>query len=447
MKDGSSGNVSADQYHHYKEDVLMMAEMGLDAYRFSISWSRLIPDGRGAINPKGLEYYNKLINELVKHDIEPHVTLFHFDTPAALEIAYSSWLHPNIIGDFGAYSEVCFREFGDRVKHWTTFNEVNVMPQFSYDTGAWPPQRCSYPFGNCTAGNSTVEPYVVGYHMLLAHAEAVRLYQNKYQRAQKGYIGISYYVPWFEPFSNSSEDVAAAQRGLDFQIGWLLDPLVFGDYPSTVKKIVGSRLPLFSSQQSAMLNQSFDFIGVIHYTTFYAKDSQQQGAEPRDFQADMGIEALVERNGVPIGEITDAGYAVVPRGMYAVLEYIKERYHNPSVFIYENGYAKSRNSLLPLRKALDDSPRIQYLSDYVESVLSAIRNGSNTRGYFVWSLLDEFEFFYGYSVCYGIIHVDFKDEKRPRHPKLSAEWYSTFLMTQKGLPRQLESPCTSVAIQ
>ncbi|EHA8589894.1 putative Beta-glucosidase 21 [Cocos nucifera] len=182
MPDKSTGDVASDGYHKYEEDVKLMTETGLEAYRFSISWSRLLPNGRGALNPKGLDFYNNLINDLLKHGIQPHVTLYHLDLPQVLEDEYGGWLSPKIADDFTAYAEVCFREFGDRVSHWTTITEPNVMAIASYDTGTFPPGRCSYPFGiNCTAGNSTTEPYIAVHNVLLAHASAVKLYRTKYQ--------------------------------------------------------------------------------------------------------------------------------------------------------------------------------------------------------------------------------------------------------------------------
>ncbi|KAH9311040.1 hypothetical protein KI387_026075, partial [Taxus chinensis] len=209
-------------------------------------------DGNGAINPKGLEYYNNLINELVLHGIEPHVTLYHFDLPQSLEDAYGRWIHPQIIEDFRAFAEVCFREFGDRVKYWTTFNEPNAFPSLSYDRGWWPPQRCSYPFGlhNCSAGDSTVEPYIVAHHILLSHSETVKFYREKFQ---------------------------------------VFRSLFFGDYPSSMKKIAGSRLPTFTKQQSEMLKGSFDIIGVNHYSSNYIYDSSNDWVTAeRDYLRDIG---------------------------------------------------------------------------------------------------------------------------------------------------------------
>lgn len=424
----STGDVAADQYHHYKEDVALMSEMGLDAYRFSISWSRLIPDGRGVVNPKGVEYYNNLINELILHGVEPHITLYHFDLPQSLENAYDGWLNPQIVKDFKAYAEVCFREFGDRVKYWTTFNEANAFPILGYDLGVWPPQRCSYPFGNCSAGNSTVEPYIVGQRVLLSHAATVELYREKFQSKQKGSIGISIYAPWYVPMTNSSEDSAATQRILDFLYGWIIEPVIYGDYPSSMKKIVGSRLPSFTKQESEKLRGSFDFIGLMHYTTGYGSDAPSyRDLTPRDFVEDMLATASEYRNGIPIGELAPTGLPIVPWGMQAILEYFKGHYANPPLIIYENGYGRSNNESLPLADALNDKPRAAYLHDYLQSLLAAVRNGSNARAYFVWSFVDTFEFLYGYTIRYGLYYVDFKHRDLKRYPNLSVRWYTHFL--------------------
>ncbi|KAF9606159.1 hypothetical protein IFM89_023252 [Coptis chinensis] len=236
-KSMGNGDIACDEYHKYKDDVRLMVDTGLDAYRFSISWSRLIPNGRGPVNPKGLQYYNNLINELVRHGIKPHVTLFHHDLPQALENEYGGWLSRKIVDDFMAYANVCFREFGDRVSHWTTVNEVNVLVLGGYDLGFSPPMRCSSPFGfDCTSGNSTSEPYTVAHNCLLAHASAVRLYKTKYQAKHHGFIGLNLFSYWLIPLTNTTEDITATQRANDFYVGWFINPLVFGDYPDVVKR-------------------------------------------------------------------------------------------------------------------------------------------------------------------------------------------------------------------
>ncbi|KAJ4793417.1 beta glucosidase 11 [Rhynchospora pubera] len=250
----STGDVAADGNHKYKEDVKLMADMGLEAYRFSISWSRLIFVETGEINPKGVEYYNNLINELLNQGIQVHVMLYQLDLPQSLEDKYHGWLSPKIIDDFTAYADVCFREFGDRVKYWTTMAQPNILSIAGYDQGSWPPSHCSNPFGviHCTIGNSAVEPYIVMHNLLLAHASVYNLYHTKYYELQKGKVGINVYTLGLRPFSDSAADEKAVRRFRDFFIGWILDPLAFGEYPSIMKKIVGSRLPSFTKGQSKM---------------------------------------------------------------------------------------------------------------------------------------------------------------------------------------------------
>ncbi|XP_020108101.1 beta-glucosidase 22-like isoform X1 [Ananas comosus] len=422
MPDNSTGDVASDGYHKYKEDVKLMAETGLEAYRFSISWSRLIPNGRGDVNPKGVEYYNNVIDELVKHGIEPHVSLYHLDLPQILEDEYGGWLSPKIVDDFTAYADVCFKEFGDRVRHWTTLVEPNVIGMACYDTGIWPPNRCSYPFGllNCSIGDSTVEPYIAVHNLLLAHASAVELYRTKYQAVQNGLIGVNVYTFWCYPFSNSTADKEATKRTIDFNVGWILNPLVFGDYPKVMKTNAGSRIPSFTKAQSKKLQGSFDFIGINHYTSVFVVDtSNGTGEGPRDFMADMFSALTVSRNATP-GQFDPNKRIVDPDGLQHMLEYFKDVYGNPPVYIQENGYGYKNETL-------HDTPRIDFLSSFMKSTLNAIRNGANVRGYFVWSFIDVFEFLSGYEAPCGLYHVDFQDEDRKRRPKLSAKWYSDFL--------------------
>ncbi|WRX10714.1 Glycoside hydrolase family 1 - like 4 [Theobroma cacao] len=441
---GATGDVAVDQYHKYKEDVKLMAEMGLDAYRFSISWSRLIPNGRGPLNPKGVQYYNNLISELISHGwrkiseissvtlnnacqtileysftlikpisldytgIQPHVTLNNADLPQALEDEK----------DFTAYANVCFREFGDRVSYWTTVNEPNVFAIGGYDQGVIPPRHCSSPFGvNCTRGDSSTEPYTVVHNILLAHASAARLYKRKYQEKQNGFIGISIYTLGAIPNTNSTEDAMAAQRINDFYIGWIANPLVFGDYPDTMKEIVGSRIPTFTNHESELVRGSFDFLGVIHYTTCYVEDDPGSLVlKQRDFNIDVAAKI---KNMEDI--FLDSEYPILPWGLQVVLEYIKQVYGNPPLYILENGQRTQRNS------TLEDTSRVEYLQAYIGSVLDAVRNGSDTRGYFSWSFLDVLEILDGYRSGFGFYYVDLDDPDLKRQPKLSAYWYSHFL--------------------
>uniref|UniRef100_A0A0D9ZY66 Uncharacterized protein n=1 Tax=Oryza glumipatula TaxID=40148 RepID=A0A0D9ZY66_9ORYZ len=396
---GETGDVACDGYHKYKEDVMLMSETGLEAYRFTISWSRLIPSGRGAVNPKGLQFYNSMINELVKAGIQIHAVLYHIDLPQSLQDEYGGWVSPKVVDDFAAYADVCFREFGDRVAHWTTSIEPNVMAQSGYDDGYLPPNRCSYPFGrsNCTLGNSTVEPYLFIHHTLLAHASAVRLYREKYQAAQKGVVGMNIYSMWFYPLTESAEDIAATERVKDFMYGWILHPLVFGDYPETMKKAAGSRLPLFSDYESELVTNAFDFIGLNHYTSNYTV---------------TWFCLLLLRQFLP-------GTSLDPRGLELALEYLQEKYGNLLFYIQENGSGSNAT--------LDDVGRIDCLTQYIAATLRSIRNGANVKGYCVWSFMDQYEMFGDYKAHFGIVAVDFGSEELTRQPRRSARWYSDFL--------------------
>ncbi|XP_057474306.1 beta-glucosidase 11-like isoform X2 [Actinidia eriantha] len=401
------------------EDIQLMVETGLEAYRFSISWSRLIPNGRGPVNPKGLEFYNNFINELMRHGIQPHVTLVHDDLPQALEDEYEGWLSRNVVKDFTVYADVCFRNFGDRVLHWTTFNEVNIFALGGYDLGKTPPQRCSPPFGtNCSKGNSSSEPYIAAHNILLAHASAANLYKNKYQGRQQGFIGINIYTYWYIPYTNATEDVIATQRAKDFYVGWIINPVVFGDYPEIMKKNAGIRIPAFTELESKQVKGSFDFIGVDHYGTYHVKDDTNGlKMDNRDVMADLAIQTiLVEQGDTPPGELP-----ITPSGLVGLLEYFQQFYGNPPIYIHENGQRTYRNT------TLQDIGRVKHMHGYIGGLLDAVRNGSNARGYFVWSFLDLFELLFGFEEGYGLYYVDLDDKDLKRYPKLSAHWYSNFL--------------------
>ncbi|CAM0880690.1 unnamed protein product [Alopecurus aequalis] len=405
--DSVNGDVAADGYHKYKEDVKLMKETGLDAYRFSISWPRLIPNGRGEVNPKGVEYYNNLINELLHHGIQPHVTIFQYDLPQILEDEYDGWLSSQIIDDFTAYADVCFREFGDRVTNWTTLNEPNALVSLGYDAGIGPPGRCSKPFGfgNCPRGNAIYEPYIVAHNCLLAHSSAVSLYRRKYQAKQQGLIGMNMFINNILPFTNSTEDIAAAKRAQAFYTGWFLNPLYYGDYPLVMKENAGSKLPKFSRDQSEELINSMDFLGINYYTILYVKDDPHHApSDKRDFVADMSAKSIFASNSTS-GE---------------VLEHLKQSYGNPAIYIHENGYPMHQDVVF------DDGPRLEFLSEHLTSLLTAIRNGSNTRGYFVWSLMDLYELL-SQGDTYGLYYVDFADKDLKRYPRSSAIWYADFL--------------------
>ncbi|XP_050276643.1 beta-glucosidase 12-like isoform X1 [Quercus robur] len=431
IKNRSNGDVAVDQYHRYKGDVRLMKKIGLDGYRFSISWSRVLPKGKlsGGVNRAGIKYYNNLINKLLANGIQPFVTLYHWDLPQALEDEYGGFLSPHFVDDFRDYAELCFKEFGDRVKHWITLNEPLSQASGGYADGLIAPARCSsWQKLNCTAGDSGTEPYLAAHHEILAHASAVEVYRKKYQKIQKGIMGISLNSNWYVPFSNSTHDREAAQRSLDFKLGWFMDPLSTGDYPHSMRALVGDRLPKFTKEQSELVKGSLDFLGLNYYSSKYASNSHRRNpGNASSYLTDSHADTSPFRNGIPIGPRAASDWIYVyPRGLRDILLYIKKKYHNPLIFITENGTNEFNNASLPLKEALDDSYRIDYHYQHFQYLLRSIKDGVNVQGYFAWSFLDNFEWGAAFTVRFGIVYVDYEHDLK-RYPKLSARWFKKFL--------------------
>ncbi|PRQ40673.1 putative beta-glucosidase [Rosa chinensis] len=428
ITDFSNADVAVDQYHLYDGDVQLMKDMGMDAYRFSISWSRIFPNGTGQINQAGVDHYNKLINSLLAKGIEPYVTLYHWDLPQALEDRYIGWLDAQIIKDFAVYAETCFQKFGDRVKHWITFNEPHTFAVQGYDVGLQAPGRCSILLHLfCRAGNSATEPYIVAHNVILSHATVADIYRKKYKSKQKGSIGASFDVIWYRSATNSTADIEATQRAQDFQLGWFLDPFMFGNYPFSMRSRVGSRLPKFSKSESTLIKGSLDFVGINHYTTFYASNDSIVRLL-NDSLSDSGAITLPFKDGKPIGDKANSIWLyIVPEGMRSLMNYIKQKYGNPPVMITENGMDDPNSPFISLKDALKDKKRINYHRDYLSNLLASIKeDGCNVNGYFAWSLLDNWEWAAGYTSRFGLYFIDYKD-KLKRYPKDSVQWFKNFL--------------------
>ncbi|XP_077236682.1 beta-glucosidase 6-like isoform X2 [Tasmannia lanceolata] len=399
--DGSTGEVAVDQYHLYKGDINLITDMLMDAYRFSISWSRIFPHGSGAVNQLGVDYYNNLIDTLITNELVPFVTLYHWDLPQALEDSYGGWLSPRII----------------------------------YDLGGGAPGRCSLhiPGRVCKSGNSSTEPYIAMHHVLLSHAAAYRVYQAKFKGEQGGTIGMSLDMAWYEPMSNSTQDIKTAQVAQDFQLGWILDPIYFGDYPLSMKERVKERLPEFSKTQTDALKGSLDFVGINHYTTYYAMDISNISAIKQllnnDTFVDAGAFPNPFRNGEPIGDMGASIWLyVVPWGMRKAMNYVKNRYGNPTVIVTENGIDEVNDPNKTLIEALDDQKRIDYHRDYLSNLSAAINeDGCNVTGYFAWSLLDNWEWTSGFSVRFGLYFVDYNSPGLTRYAKSSVRWFTELL--------------------
>ncbi|XP_050896284.1 cyanogenic beta-glucosidase isoform X1 [Lathyrus oleraceus] len=432
IRDGSNGDVAADSYHRYKEDIGIMKDMNMDAYRFSISWSRVLPKGKlsGGVNQEGINYYNNLINELLANGLQPYVTIFHWDVPQALEDEYGSFLSPRLVDDFKDYAELCFKEFGDRVKHWITLNEPWSVSMKAYGIGIFAPGRCSDWLNlNCLGGDSGTEPYFAAHYQLLAHAAAVKLYKTKYQESQNGLIGITLLSHWFEPVTKEKSDCDAAQRALDFMFGWYMDPITKGNYPKSMQTLVGNRLPKFSKEESDNLKGSFDFLGLNYYSSSYAADAPHL----REARPYIQTDSLVNTTSFVFQKIfvynTQAAsnwLCIYPKGLRQLLLYIKNHYNNPVIYITENGRDELNDPTLSLEESLIDTYRIDYYYRHLYYLQTAIKDGVNVKGYFAWSLLDNMEWESGMSLRFGLVFVDFKDDLK-RHSKLSANWFKNFL--------------------
>ncbi|KAL8153862.1 hypothetical protein V2J09_011622, partial [Rumex salicifolius] len=369
IKDGSNGDVANDFYHRYKDDIKLAKKMGLDSFRFSISWSRVLPKGKicGGINKLGIKFYHNLIDELLAND----------------------------------YANLLFMEFGDKVKYWATLNEPNLMTEYGYARGLNAPGRCSNYIGNCTFGNSATEPYLVAHYFLLCHAATVKLYRNTYKARQKGIIGITVATNMILPINNT-----LASRQATF-----LDPVVYGNYPLSMRLLLGNRLPQFTPKQSKLLKRSFDFLGLNYYTSYYAMESLSVDRMNLSYTTDSHSTSSSFKNGVAIGESTHSSWLYIyPKGLQDLLQYIKERYNDPFIFITEN-----------------DSQRIRYHSGHLAYLLKAIKKGANVGGYYVWSWLDDFEWSNGFTNRIGLSFVDF-DNGLKRYPKDSFYWFKKFLL-------------------
>ncbi|KAL7103590.1 hypothetical protein ACP275_08G189000 [Erythranthe tilingii] len=430
--DGTNGDVADDHYHRYMEDIEIMHSLGLTAYRFSISWSRILPRGRfGGVNQAAIIFYNSIIDNLVLRGIEPFVTIFHHEYPQELEDRFGGWLSPLMQEEFVHLAETCFKYFADRVKYWITINEPNLFSEMGYERATYPPARCSPPFGNCATGNSDSEPLIVAHNMLLGHAKAAKLYRDQFKSKVDGLMSIAVCAFMYTPMTDNVYDKEAAKRALAFNVAWTLDPLVYGDYPQEMKNYHGSELPSFSSEEKELLKDSIDFIGINHYGVLYAKDCVHSSCLCNDSSCTQGSDRPIrgfvyttgERNGVPIGERTGMSrFFVVPSGMEDIVDYIKERYNNKTMFVTENGYSSPSDEDDIYEH---DVKRIQYHQSYLAYLAQAIRKGADVRGYFIWSLMDNFEWSSGYAIKFGLYHIDRLTLNRI--PKLSANWYRDFL--------------------
>lgn len=408
---GETGAIACDHYHRFKQDIKLMQDMGIKAYRFSISWPRIMPTGKDSVNEAGVQFYSDLIDTLIEANIEPWITLYHWDLPLALQLEDDGWLGENIPVYFEAYADLCFERFGDRVKNWITLNESWVVAILGYGQGVFAPGRIS-----------TSEPYKAAHQLILAHANAYHCYYNKYAH-QNGQIGITNNCDWREPLTETEADRRAAERALEFFLAWFADPIYKGDYPEVMKDRLGNRLPEFSKKEKELIKGTSDFFGLNHYTTMYAAHDDGR-AVARSVYGNGGIS---EDQDVYLSQdsewkLTLMNWAVVPWGCVKMLEWIDKRYNHPPIYITENGCAYD-DKLVDGK--VDDQDRLEFYKGYIEACFEALQKGVNLKGYFAWSFMDNFEWASGYDKRFGLHYVDF--DTLERTPKNSALWYKEII--------------------
>ncbi|KFY16650.1 hypothetical protein V492_01178 [Pseudogymnoascus sp. VKM F-4246] len=422
VKDASTPDDAVLSYYKYKEDVALLKSYGVTAYRFSLSWSRIIPLGgaEDPVNEAGIAYYSALVDELISNGITPFVTLFHWDTPQALEERYGGLLNQEAYTpDFVRYARVCFERLGDRVKHWITYNEPGVYTLAGYAAGVHAPARSSFRDRN-TEGDSSTEPFTVGHTELVSHGHVAKIYREEFKPSQKGMIGITLHGNFSEPWDTEDPlDVEAAQRALEFEIGWFADPVhKTGDYPASMRAQLGDRLPRFTPEESALVKGSSDFYGMNSYTTFYVKHK----ATPPDINDHKGNIEQCETNkqGVPRGPVSDTYWLrTCPEGFRKLLNWIWARYGVP-IYITENG-TTAKGETEPSKEVLNDKFRVEFFEGYVSSIAKAVKeDGVDIRSYFAWTFTDNWEWQAGYTDRFGVTFIDFESKDKTRYPKRSA---------------------------
>ena len=392
VKDGDSGDVACDHYRRYRDDVALMRSLGLKAYRFSIAWARVLPEGKGRVNAAGLDFYDRLVDTLLENGIEPLATLYHWDLPAALDDR-GGWLNPDIAGWFAEYASVVYRKLDGRVKKWATLNEPWVVTDGGYLHGALAPGH-----------RNLFEAPIASHNLMRAHGAAVKAYRAE----GKHQIGLVVNLEPKYPASDSAEDRAAVRRADAYMNRQYLDPVFKGAYPAELEEIFGEAWPTWPAEDFSLIRQPIDFLGVNYYTrnvTRHDANSWPLRASP------------VRQNAT----YTETGWEVFAQGLTDTLTWVRDRYGNPPVYITENGSAFYDPPEVE-GETLDDPLRVDYMRKHLCAVHAAIAQGCDIRGYMAWSLLDNLEWSLGFSKRFGIVHVDFATQKRT--PKASARLYA-----------------------
>jgi beta-glucosidase len=398
VANGETGAVACDSYHRYREDVRLMRELGLSAFRFSIAWPRILPDGRGEPNPAGLDFYDRFVDELLAAGIEPFVTLYHWDLPQALE-ERGGWPVRETAEAFAEYVDVVSERLGDRVRHWITQCEPWVVSWLGYGLGEHAPGR-----------TSEADALAAAHHVLLSHGLAAQVLRRRSSEAR---VGITIDLVAFHPLTDSPADADAVKRLDGSRNRWILDPVLRGEYPEDMLEAFAPILPPIEDSDLSTIAAPLDFLGVNYYTRSVVR-ADPEGGEP----------VLVDAEDV---ERTAMGWEVYPDGLYELLVRLHDDYELPRLYVTENGaaYADRRSN-----GTVEDPSRISYVERHLDAVARAIDHGVPVHGYFLWSLLDNFEWALGFSRRFGIVYVDF--ETLERVPKGSYAWYRDFIAAQRA---------------
>jgi len=422
--EGTNGDIAIDHYNHYQEDIKLMAEMGLESYRFSISWARILPNGRGEVNQKGIDFYNNLIDECLKYGIVPFVTLYHWDLPLPLE-KQGAWLNKGTVDAYIDYAGLCFKEFGDRVKNFITFNETVVFATLGYLSGAHPPG----------IENDTKKYFQVTHNVFWAHARALIEYKKLNQYGQ---IGLSHVFSPAFAVDDSEANTFAAKHANQYGLHWFFDPILLGHYPSYVVKQLEQKglTPDWTVQELATIKKAAplnDFMGLNYY--------QPQRVEKVDAATEVHESGLENSTGAPGNtsfdnvyrtvmmddkKYTKWGWEISPEALQDGLEMLKEDYGQIKLYITENGLGDED---IIIDGEVCDIPRINFINAHLLSLKEAIKRGIHIKGYFAWSAIDLLSWLNGYKKQYGFIYVDHNNGLK-RKKKASFHWYKEIIATR-----------------
>jgi beta-glucosidase len=404
VKNGDTGAVACDHYHRYKADVQLMATLGIKHYRFSISWPRIIPDGRGQVNEKGIDFYKRLVDYLGEYGITPHATLFHWDSPQALENLYGSWRSREMASDFADYATAVVSRLGDRITNWMTINEIVCFTHLGYDVGQNPP------FAPGTRVKTRKEVWQTSHNALLAHGLGCQAIRAASPRPCS--VALVDNPSITVPLTESAGDIAAAQKA--FHTNWVNGGIIFpaltGAYSPAMLEKLGADAPDIQSGDLETIHQPLDAMGLNLYTGGYVRAADNK----------QGYEFLDLPKGYPRMDMP--WLYIVPESMYWGIRHISETLGRKDlpVFITENGCAAQDE--VNAKAEVIDTDRIMYLRQYLKAGHRAISEGYPLKGYFLWSFMDNFEWASGYDSRFGIIYTNYKTQRRL--PKASFHWYA-----------------------